>query len=135
MVRKVTMVLVLVLTTLLNTPVFAQEATSGGVKVYLPLINSGKEPSAAAEEGVAVNLTDTMDGVDAAASDGSGVVFVTTNANDPIRGNEIVMYRRRFDGDRTLPHRRSRVRQRPWFAGRAGLERQWTLALCGECRQ
>lgn len=103
MVRKVSLYLVLILATLVNTPVFAQEQSTGASKVYLPLVSSRmQEQSATMDEMAEVNLTDSMDEVEAAGSNEPGVVFVTTNANDPIRGNEIVMYRRAVDGTLTV---------------------------------
>lgn len=106
MLRKVSLLLVLVLATIMNTPVFAQEQSTGANKVYLPLVSSREqEQEAAADEVAEANLTDLMDEVEAADSNESGVLFVTTNANDPVRGNEIVMYRRAVEGTLTVTGR------------------------------
>lgn len=106
MLRKVSLLLVLVLATIMNTPVFAQEESTGANKVYLPLVSSREQKQETATDEMAeANLTDSMDEVEAAGSNEMGVVFVTTNANDPIRGNEIVMYRRATDGTLTVTGR------------------------------
>ena len=106
MLRKVSLLLVLVLATIMNTPVFAQEESTGANKVYLPLVSSREqEQETATDEMAEANLTDNMDEVEAAESNESRVLFVTTNANDPVRGNEIVMYRRAVEGTLTVTGR------------------------------
>lgn len=106
MIRKLSIGLALVLAVVMVVPAFAQETNSAKV-VYLPLVTdnqqlaTGTDEMATAEE----DLTDGLADVDAAGQPRPGFVFVSTNANDPVRGNEIVMYQRAADGALTLSGR------------------------------
>lgn len=106
MIRKLSIGLALVLAVVMVVPAFAQETSSAKV-VYLPLVTdnqqlaTGTDEMATAEE----DLTDGLADVDAAGQTRPGFVFVSTNANDPVRGNEIVMYQRAADGALTLSGR------------------------------
>lgn len=98
MLRKISFLLALLLSSVMMRPALAQDAATAVTKVYLPAISVSGGQDGAAEE----DLTDTLSTVDAAAANGVGAVFVTTNANDLVRGNEIVMYRRAADGTLTV---------------------------------
>ena len=100
MLRKVSLLLVLVLFAVTVSPVLAQDSATDA-SIYLPMVTSGGEAitQQAAQE---VDLTDTMDAVTAASRGGTGAVFVSTNAVDDVRGNEVVMYERAADGTLTL---------------------------------
>lgn len=114
MLRKLLFLLLTLALTLSGTAsVYAQDAGSAPAnaeqasRAYLPLINAGRQASAAAESEVAAeaDLTEGLDAVEAATSNRTGVVFVSTNAADEVRGNEVVMYRRAADGALTLTGR------------------------------
>ncbi|MEZ4868629.1 MAG: beta-propeller fold lactonase family protein [Caldilineaceae bacterium] len=106
MLRKVSLFLVLVLTMVMTAPVLAQERAPSAANLYLPLVTANAESQSVAVTGVNdEDLTDTLDSSRSASSSEAGAVFVTTNATDPIRGNEIVMYRRAADGALTLTGR------------------------------
>jgi len=104
MLRKLSLLLTLVLVFVTAVPAFAQETNTPARSVYLPLVvgngqnvNTTEEiplEEVAAEE----DLTDSAAEVEAAGHNDKGLVFVTTNAGDPVRGNEIVMYRRGANG-------------------------------------
>ncbi len=111
MYRKWSYLIVLLLLLMPLRPALAQESNTD-TTVFLPLIGSG---GVAADAGIAdaldvgdAALTDNVVGEDesvVAAGNRNGAVFVMTNANDPIRGNEIVMYRRASDGTLTVTGR------------------------------
>lgn len=106
MVRKVSFLLTVVFTLLMVTPVFAQEPDATSKKVFLPALSGGSLVAEVQEEATEEpNLTDMLDDVQAADSNPSGMVFVATNAMDPIRGNEVVMYRRDGNGQLTVTGR------------------------------
>ena len=106
MLRKLSILLALVLAATLVVPAFAQETSSPAGTVYLPLVAGTQQQVAGADEMPAeVDLTEGMDDVEAAGQIRTGFVFVSTNANDPVRGNEIVMYQRAADGALTLSGR------------------------------
>ncbi|NJR40412.1 MAG: hypothetical protein HC781_18265 [Leptolyngbyaceae cyanobacterium CSU_1_4] len=87
-------------------PALAQEATTAARAAYLPLVvGKGQSVNVSEEAPAEEDLTDSVDGVEAASQNNSGLVFVSTNAADPIRGNEIVMYQRAADGALTLSGR------------------------------
>ncbi|CAN5818878.1 hypothetical protein BH10CHL1_BH10CHL1_40600 [soil metagenome] len=74
--------------------------------LYLPLVQAGGQTAAPEATPLdEADLTDTMDAVEAASSGDTGPVFVTTNAIDDVRGNEIVMYSRAPAGALTLTGR------------------------------
>jgi len=79
----------------------AQESGSG-TTVYLPFIDGGNDGADGTLDVGDSALTDLLsegdEAVAAASHNDNGLVFVMTNANDPIRGNEVVMYRRTDDG-------------------------------------
>jgi 6-phosphogluconolactonase (cycloisomerase 2 family) len=110
MLRKLSLLLTLVLAAITVAPAFAQESTGPATPVYLPLIaGASQSASIVAEAPVAESpaeedLTDGPEGVEA-ASNATGVVFVTTNAVDPVRGNEVVMYQRSATGALTVSGR------------------------------
>ncbi|MFN8441719.1 MAG: beta-propeller fold lactonase family protein [Caldilineaceae bacterium] len=106
MLRKVSFLLTVVLTLLMVAPVFAQEPEAASQRVFLPVVAGGGLVADAQDEvNDEPNLTDTLDAVEASGSDAAGMVFVATNAMDPIRGNEIVMYRRDGNGQLTVTGR------------------------------
>jgi 6-phosphogluconolactonase len=106
-----TLVLVLVLGLVAVVPAFAQENNTPTTSVYLPLITDNRLNTNITEnttsEGVAneADLTDGTDSINAASHNDTGVVFVTTNAAEPVRGNEIVMYQRAASGALTVTGR------------------------------
>lgn len=103
MVHKVSILLAWVLALTMVVPAFAQETSNAAKAVYLPLVAGYQQQMMGADEMSAdEDLTDNMDEVTAASQPQSGFVFVSTNANDPVRGNEIVMYQRTADGALTL---------------------------------
>jgi 6-phosphogluconolactonase len=101
--------LTLILTLAGAVSVFAQEAptdASATRLVYLPLVNGGQPTASDASAAlVEEDWTDTLDAVEAAGGSGTGFVFVSTNAVDAVRGNEVVMYRRAADGLLTVTGR------------------------------
>lgn len=99
MVRKFSLFLALLLATVVALPAFAQDVPAKTTAVYLPLVTAGSQVSADAE----TDLTD-MD-ADVTAAGNSGTVFVSTNSTDPVRGNEVVMYRASADGVLTVAGR------------------------------
>lgn len=100
MLRKISMFLALLLATVVALPVFAQDApTKTSTTVYLPLAAAGNQVNEAAE----TDLTDA--GADVTAASNNGAVFVSTNSTDPVRGNEVVMYRAGADGTLTVAGR------------------------------
>lgn len=97
MLRKLSLLLVMVLFALTVTPLFAQEATTDREQVSLALVRSGDNTVSVAEEEddpIDQDLTDSLEV--------TGAVFVATNAIDAVRGNEVVMYKRAADGTLTL---------------------------------
>lgn len=100
MVRNISILLAWVLAMTMVVPALAQETSSTARTVYLPLVlgNQQQPLTDADEQSTDADLTDAMDEVAAAGHPQSGFVFVSTNANDPVRGNEIVMYQRSADG-------------------------------------
>lgn len=106
MLRRLSILLALVLTATLIVPAFAQETSSNVGSVFLPIVAGNSQRVNDAEEVPAeADLTDNMDSVEAAGQTHPGFVFVSTNANDPVRGNEIVMYQRTADGVLTVSGR------------------------------
>lgn len=107
MVRKLSILLTLLLLAMSVAPVLAQETDAAATTVYLPLVTADEQSAGvAAEEDLPdADLTDTLDSVEAAGHEERGVVFVMTNANDELRGNEVVMYRRATDGALTVTGR------------------------------
>ena len=109
MARRLSGLLALLLLLVTVVPALAQDASSGAVTVYLPLIGgagaaSGLLVADDADSGAMAELTDAAaDEVEAAG--GAGAAFVMTNANDPVRGNEVVMYHRSADGTLTVVSR------------------------------
>lgn len=111
MLRKLSLLLTLVLVFVTAVPAFAQETNTTARSVYLPLV-AGNGQSVDATEEVPVeevaaeeDLTDSAEEVAAADHNDKGIVFVATNASDPVRGNEIVMYRRATTGALTVTGR------------------------------
>lgn len=106
MYRRLSILLALVLLITMAAPAFAQEAATAARSAYLPLVvGQGQRATTSEETPTEEDLTDSVDGVEAANHNNTGVVFVSTNANDPIRGNEIVMYQRAANGALTLSGR------------------------------
>lgn len=106
MFRKLSVLLILVLLVLSVTPAFAQEPDATTRPLFLPLISGDGQATTADEaDSGEENLTESTDTVEAAHAEQTGVVFVSTNANDEVRGNEVVMYRRAGDGTLTLTGR------------------------------
>lgn len=111
MLRKLSLLLTLVLVFVTAVPAFAQETNTTARSVYLPLVvGNGQNVNATEEspiEEVAAeeDLTDSATEVEAAGHNDKGLVFVATNATDPVRGNEIVMYRRGANGALTVTGR------------------------------
>lgn len=109
MTRRLSILLTLILAVVTVVPALAQETNAAASSVYLPLV-VGK--AANAVETIAVeatsseeDLTDSTESVEAANHNDSGLVFVTTNAADPVRGNEVVMYQRDSGGTLTVTGR------------------------------
>ena len=102
--RMFAYVLIAALAMLTVLPALAQEGAANGAdqarSVYMPLVTGG------AANAVEQDFTDSDLAADAevsaAANSNAGAVFVATNAYDPVRGNEIVMYRRASNGVLTL---------------------------------
>jgi 6-phosphogluconolactonase (cycloisomerase 2 family) len=104
--RTIMLVLTLLVTLGAAWPSLAEEATTRddihARTLFLPLVKSGQAarlpaisaPATRGEE----DLTDEDAEVEAAGAADHGLVFVSTNAADPVRGNEVVMYRRGSDG-------------------------------------
>lgn len=111
MLRKLSLLLTLVLVFVTAVPAFAQESTTAARSVYLPLVvGNGQSVNATEEvpvEEVAAeeDLTDSAEEVAAADHNDKGIVFVATNASDPVRGNEIVIYQRAANGALTVTGR------------------------------
>ena len=111
MLRKLSLLITLVLVFVTAVPAFAQETNTAARAVYLPLVaGNGQSVNATEEipiEEVAAeeDLTDSAEEVAAADHNDKGVVFVATNSSDPVRGNEIVMYRRAANGTLTVTGR------------------------------
>lgn len=106
MIRKLSIGLALVLAVVMVVPAFAQETSSAAKSVYLPLVAGQQQQITDADDlSAEEDLTDNLDGVEAAGQTRPGFVFVSTNANDPVRGNEIVMYQRAADGALTISGR------------------------------
>lgn len=106
MIRQFSLLLALILTTVLVTPALAQESAATANSVFLPVITtsqSAAEAQVAAE--AEVDLTDSTDEVEAADHGNSGTVYVSTNAADPGRGNEVIVYQRAADGTLTQGQR------------------------------
>ncbi|MEZ4677724.1 MAG: beta-propeller fold lactonase family protein [Caldilineaceae bacterium] len=101
MLRRIIYLLIFALLLVPAQPLWAQ-ADDGDTTVYLPVVN-GVAAVAGADIGDA-DLTDTLDAVEAASA-GTGAVYVMTNANDAIRGNEVVMYHRSAEGVLTVTGR------------------------------
>ncbi len=105
MFRKLSFLFTFVLLAVTVAPVFAQSTDATGNSVFLPLVSAS---------GQGQEVTDTNDGeenltesgaVTAASREEGGMVFVSTNANDAVRGNEVVVYRRANDGSLTVTGR------------------------------
>lgn len=106
MFRKLSVLLTLVLLVVSVTPAFAQAPDATTRPVFLPLLSANGETSNATDtDNPEENLTENGAVVEAADGDRGGIVFVSTNANDEVRGNEVVMYRRASDGKLTLTGR------------------------------
>jgi 6-phosphogluconolactonase len=118
--RQKTLMLFLILALMVSgsTSLLAQDAASlpadeaASQPIYLPLVRGSQaaSPSSEAEpaegpEMTEEDLTDGGDGVQAAGGGNRGLVFVSTNAMDEVRGNEVVMYRRGADGQLILTGR------------------------------
>jgi 6-phosphogluconolactonase len=89
-----------------SASVFAQAEDQPDQLVLLPLIGAGQQRATVeAEQSTEENLTEMDETVDAAGGVGTGSVFVSTNAVDAVRGNEVVMYRRAVDGALTVTGR------------------------------
>lgn len=109
MTRRFSLWLALLMLLVNIAPVLAQE-NSTTTTTYLPLIAGEGAVVAQAEDmeasGADAALTDAVaSDVEAAGAGGMGAVFVMTNANDPIRGNEVVMYQRDAAGQLSLVSR------------------------------
>jgi 6-phosphogluconolactonase len=115
--RQKTIILLLVLALMVSgsTSLFAQEAQADQ-PIYLPLVRAGQQANSTTEpvpvatpvaeaEVLAEDLTEAVNGVEAAGDSDRGLVFVSTNAVDEVRGNEVVLYRRGTDGGLTLTGR------------------------------
>lgn len=105
MFRKLSLLLTFVLLALTVAPVFAQSTDATGNSVFLPLVSASGQGQGVSEvnEGEE-NLTESG-AVSAASRDDTSMVFVSTNANDPVRGNEVVVYHRANDGSLTVTGR------------------------------
>ncbi|MEZ4866048.1 MAG: beta-propeller fold lactonase family protein [Caldilineaceae bacterium] len=109
--RKLSILLTLLLLAVSVAPVLAQERDTANSSLYLPFVmQDGQSSTVAAEEiDPDADLTDTVETVSAAGhnddNDANGAVFVMTNANDSVRGNEVVMYSRAADGALTVTGR------------------------------
>ena len=104
--RKLSYLLTLLLLIVSVAPAFAQEPDAANRSIFLPLISgSGQASSSTDSDGVEENLTEDGAAVEAAHADNMGSVFVSTNANDLVRGNEVVMYRRASNGTLTVTGR------------------------------
>lgn len=104
--RLVVSILIAALALVTVLPVFAQQGSSNGAdqakSVYMPLVATGNDTN------VQPDFTDSAladEEITAADDSSTGAVFVATNAFDPVRGNEIVMYRRAADGVLSLQGR------------------------------
>jgi 6-phosphogluconolactonase (cycloisomerase 2 family) len=97
MLRKFSFMLALLWATVIVNPVLAQETASTANAVFLPVITASPQTVNAvqAETDVEVDLTDTVDSVEAAGHGSSGAVYVSTNAAP---GNEVIVYQRTADG-------------------------------------
>ena len=109
MARRLSGLLALLLLLVTVVPALAQDASNSAVTVYLPLIGGAGATSDVlvaddADSGAVADLTD-LAAEEVAAAGGAGAVFVMTNANDPVRGNEVVMYHRSADGTLTVVSR------------------------------
>ncbi|MCB0062778.1 MAG: beta-propeller fold lactonase family protein [Caldilineaceae bacterium] len=113
MLRKLSILLALLLVSVTAAPLFAQETDATTSILYLPFIAAdGQSATVAADEElpdatVTDALPDAVDDVTAAGhnNERNGAVFVMTNANDELRGNEVVMYSRAADGALTVTGR------------------------------
>ncbi|MFZ4658849.1 MAG: lactonase family protein [Caldilineaceae bacterium] len=106
MYRRLSILLAVVLVIIMVTPALAQEAATAARAVYLPLVvGQGQSANVSEAPPAEEDLTDSLADVEAANQSNSGLVFVGTNAADPIRGNEIVMYQRAANGALTLSGR------------------------------
>ncbi|MFN8444674.1 MAG: beta-propeller fold lactonase family protein [Caldilineaceae bacterium] len=104
--RKLSYLLTLLLLIVSVAPAFAQEPDAANRSIFLPLISgSGQATSSTDTDSVEENLTEEGAAVEAAHADNMGLVFVSTNANDLVRGNEVVMYRRASNGTLTVTGR------------------------------
>ncbi len=104
--RKLSLLFTLLLLVVSVAPAFAQEPEATSRSIFLPLLSgSGQATSATESDGAEENLTEDGAAVEAAHADNRGAVFVSTNANDDVRGNEVVMYRRANNGTLLLTGR------------------------------